>query len=354
MSLDVFRGMTIAAMILVNNPGSWKAVYPPLRHAVWNGWTPTDLIFPFFLFIAGVSVVFSFAGRKARGESRKYLVLHVLWRGVVLIAIGILLNMLIHPAWNGLRFFGVLQRIGLVYIFAAPLTLTTKPRTRFLITAVLLLGYWLLMILVPVPGIGRNQLTPTGNLASFVDFHLFPGRLWRTTWDPEGLLSTLPAIASALLGTLVGDAFLDSARSRISSKRITQLVAAGLVAVVLGELWGFEFPINKNLWTSSYVLFTGGLAIMLFLACYWTIDVKGWTRWARAFVFLGTNPLAIYAASDIVAVKVLPSIKAFAYPRWFAPLGPPAAVSCLWAAGYVALWWIAGWIMYRKAIFIKL
>jgi predicted acyltransferase len=352
-------------MILVNNPGSTTAVFAPLRHAVWNGWTLADLIFPFFLFIVGSSLVFSHERRLSRNPSPIAVVRHIARRTLVLIALGLLLNGMFLLPWPQIRIPGVLQRIGVVYFFGAFVTLLTSLRLRTVLTLVLLLGYWGLLMLTPVPGHGVGVLTPAGNLASFVDRHLLAGHLWRAGWDPEGVLSTLPAIATLLLGTFVGEWLRAHQRGDVATNDLTLsgscrlriivgLLIVGSLAVLGGQLWGRVFPINKNLWTSSFTLFSGGIAALVFAICYWLVDVQGWQRWGRPFLFMGMNPLTIYVASEIVGMGLLEGVRCFVYRHWLAPFLGAHVGSVSWAIAYLLVWCCVAWLMYRKAVFIKL
>jgi len=314
-SLDVFRGATIAAMILVNDPGSWSHIYPPLEHAEWNGWTPTDLIFPFFLFIVGVSLTLSFASRIARGISRRALVWHVARRSAVIFIIGLFLNGFPGFDFSSIRIMGVLQRIALCYLAAGLLYLftfqsqtfadgTSRVRANLRITAavtvILLVGYWALMTFVPVPGHGTGHLGKDDNLGAYIDRTLIGGHLWEEskTWDPEGFLSTLPAIASLLVGILTGE-WLRSDRD--AARKTLALAAAGLVLFVAGRSLHPFFPINKNLWTSSFVLFTSGCAMLALAACYWVVDVQSWRTWAKPFLVFGMNAILAYALAALVS-----------------------------------------------------
>ena len=245
-SLDAFRGLTIAGMILVNNPGSWSYVYGPLGHAPWHGWTPTDLIFPYFLFIVGVAIPFSFARRLGEGADRRALLRHVARRSVVIVGIGLAMRAVPDFDFGSMRLYGVLQRIGLVYFFAAGAYVMLERRARWATAVVLLFGYWALMTWVPVPGYGAGDLSPEGNLAAWIDRLAMEGRLYQGTWDPEGLLSTLPAIATSLLGIFTGE-WLRSDRE--GKETVKGLLLAGAALVPLGLVWGVVFPINKNLWT---------------------------------------------------------------------------------------------------------
>ena len=356
-SLDIFRGLTIAAMILVNDPGNWNAVYPPLLHAEWNGWTPTDLIFPFFLFIVGVSMVFSFASRQRRGDDRKALVLHALRRSAIIFAIGLFLNGAPFFPLGAWRVMGVLQRIALAYLATSLITLYFGKKSQIAWTAGILVGYGALMKLVPVPGFGAGVLTPEGNLAAFVDRKLLYNHLYvEHLWDPEGLLSTLPAVATTLLGVFCGQ-WLQSSRKQ--GIKVLGMVLAGGLGLLAGELWNRWFPINKNLWTSSYVLFTGGFALVFLALCYWLVEIRGWKRWGWPWLVYGSNAITVYALSSLVG-KISISVhvhgellKTWAYERWFAPLAKPLHASLLWASAYVLTFWVLAWVLYRKRIFIK-
>lgn len=353
-SLDAFRGITIAGMLLVNNPGSWSYVYPPLEHAEWNGWTPTDLIFPFFLFIVGVALSISLARRRETGADRSALLKKILFRSVIIILVGLLLNGFPRYALSTIRFAGVLQRIGLVYLIAASSWVLLSRRSVAVLTAALLLGYWALMTLVPVPGFGPGHLDPIGNLAQYIDSYLLAGHTWKPDWDPEGLLSTLPAIASCLLGGFTGDWLR---RQTPSARIVLQLLLAGFVLTGLGWFWGFWFPINKNLWTSSYVIFTAGAALITLAFCYWMIEVRRSRRWATPAYIFGANPLAVFVASGLMA-RILGrvtvgsadgsvSLQRWIYQEGFASWAGPLNGSLAYAIAFVLLWLLLMWPMYR-------
>ncbi|HWY22566.1 MAG TPA: heparan-alpha-glucosaminide N-acetyltransferase domain-containing protein [Candidatus Acidoferrum sp.] len=370
-SLDLFRGATIAAMILVNNPGNDHA-YWPLEHAQWNGWTPTDLIFPFFLFIVGVSLVFSFQSRLNRGNSRALLLRHAFLRAIIIFAIGLALNytvVLFSPS-DGLRIPGVLQRIGICYLVASILFLYVGPKTRALVVVGLLVGYWILMRFVPVPGFGvpgRNipLLHPDMNLAAYLDRKLLlwgTTSLYEVTRDPEGLLSTLPAIATALLGVFTGEWL----RSKYSSQtKALGMLAAGVAGLILGEVWGIWFPINKKLWTSSYVLFAAGFALVCLSLCYWATDIKRWRGgWTRPFLIFGRNSITIYTFAWFFAICLYvfsgqlhgEKLNGHDYivQRFFAPLGSPSFASLLFSLAFVLACLVPIWLMDRKKIFLKI
>jgi predicted acyltransferase len=340
-------------MILVNNPGS-TAAYWPLQHARWNGWTPTDLIFPFFLFIVGVSLMFSFESRLRRGDSRRALVLHTLRRSATIFAIGLLLNGLPNFQLATWRFPGVLQRIAVAYLAAAIIALYSRTTSRIAWIVLLLLGYWALIRFVPVPGYGVPArdiplLDPNANLAAFLDRKLMFGHLWEGTRDPEGVLSTMPAIATTLCGVLTAE-WLRSNRSPL--RKSAGMLAAGVAGITAGEIWGIWFPINKNLWTSSYVLFTAGCALVCLAICYWMVDVKlyrGW--WMRPFIIFGMNAIAAYVISELI--EGMFSWKEHLFQRTFAHAGPPAFASLLYSLAVVGVCFLPVWWMYRKQIFLR-
>ena len=362
-SLDVFRGLTMAGMVIVNNPGDWGNVYWPLLHADWNGWTPTDLIFPFFLFIVGVAITLS--KRTASTGS-------ILKRGAVIIAVGLFLAGFPRFDPSHWRIPGVLQRIGVCYAFAALAyhrvtggSGGSNPRAASVplavLAAVLMLVYWAAMTLIPVPGGVAGNLTAGNDLGAYVDRTVFGSHTWKPTWDPEGLLSTVPAIATTLLGTLAG-LWLRSDAS--ASRKAGMLAVAGAIAIAIGEAWHLVFPINKNLWTSSYVMFTGGAAAMFLALCYWTLDVKLWRGWSRPFVILGMNALALFAFSALL-VKTMArltitmndgtaiSSSRWAYTTLFAPYFAPKNASLAYALANLALLFLVLLWMYRRQIFLK-
>ncbi len=357
MSLDVFRGLTIAGMILVNNPGDWGHVYWPLEHAEWSGWTPTDLVFPFFLFIVGLSMVLSFDARRARGAGEGKLLLHALKRSAIIFALGLFLSGYPHFDPHTIRIPGVLQRIAVVYLLSSVLVLYLGRKARIAVAAVLLLGYWALMKLVPVPGYGAGVLTPDGNLAAYIDRALMYNHLYVAhRYDPEGILSTLPSIVTCLLGVFTGECL----RGKQPAQIVRGLLIGAAVGIAAGKFWNFWFPINKNLWTSSYVLFAAGMALALLALCYWTIDVRGWKLWWRPFLWYGLNPLAIYAvASFIGKASVVHKIgtatpKGLIFNRFFAHLfASPYVCSMSYGIAYVALFMVVAFGLYRAKIFIR-
>lgn len=364
-SLDVFRGATIAAMILVNNPGN-DFPYGPLKHSEWNGCTPTDLIFPFFLFIVGVSLSLSFRSRMRRGESKKTLLLHSVRRSTIIFLIGLFLNGFPYFHLATLRVAGVLQRIALAYLAAALITLYAETRGICLWIAGLLIGYWIAMRFIPVPGFGIPGsdiplLDPNANLSWYIDQHLLPGRMYEGTRDPEGILSTLPAIATALLGVLTGEWL---ATRRDAKRKTAGMLAFGVACVLAGQLWGIWFPINKKLWTSSFVLFTAGCALICLAVCYWITDVKLHRgAWTKPFVIFGSNAIAAYTLAELLsslgfsikfhAGRGIVTLQDYIYRHAFAQITPRALGSLAYSVALVFVCFLPMWWMYRKKIFLK-
>lgn len=387
-ALDVFRGLTVAGMLLVNNPGTWGAIYPPLEHAAWHGWTPTDLIFPFFLFIVGITTHLSLTARRARGASTSALVRQVLRRGALIFLCGLFLSwfpgftytpipdlpdasawdLVVHRLAH-VRTLGVLQRIGLAYTIGALLTLWLGWRQQVVALAVILFGYWALMTLVPVPGEGQIGLAlldePSRVLSAWVDRtvlgvpHLWVGSV---TWDPEGLLSTIPSAGTVLLGALMARVIAE--RERPLGDRLSTLFAAGCLAMVVGLCWGWVFPINKALWTSSYVVFTGGMAAVCLATCFWVIDVQQVRWWTRPFVVYGMNPLVAFLGSGLMAraiggIITWPtatgsiSLQQRVYQSAFASWLEPRNASLLYALAFVGFWYVVLLVMYKRGIVVK-
>jgi predicted acyltransferase len=351
--LDAFRGLTIAAMVLVNNPGSWDAVHPPLRHAAWHGLTPTDVVFPFFLFIVGLAIPLSLHGRSPMGAF-----VRVLRRAVVIFALGLVLNGFPAFDWSSIRIPGVLQRIAVCYVIAAALYLVTSWRTQSAVAAIVLLGYWGAMTLIAVPGHGAGDLSPEGNLAAWVDRVLLGPHIWRVSrvYDPEGVLSTLAAVATVLVGVLAGQWVL----SHRPPRTITMgLLLAGALGVAIGAEWANWFPVNKALWTSSYAVLTAGVALLAFGACYWAVEVCGWRRWAAPFVVLGVNALALYFLSSLTAAALTlvrvgeGHLRAAIYESVFASWAAPANASLAYAFAYLGAWWVVMALLSRFGIRLR-
>lgn len=362
-SLDVFRGATIAAMILVNNPVDWDYAYAQLRHAAWNGWTFTDMIFPFFLFIMGVSITFSLDRRKDLGDSNARVMLQIARRAVVLFLIGIVLTNFPRFDLDHFRIPGVLQRIALCYLFAALIYLETGYRGQVCWTIGLLAAYWLVLVLVPVPGVGAGVLEPGKSLPTYIDSVILGAHLWSNyvPWDPEGIGSTVPAVASTLIGVLAGHCLKSTATNESKSLR---LLASGLVLLLLGWVLSLWLPINKGLWTSSYSVFMGGWALICFAPLYWLVDVKGYERWSKPFTIYGKNAITAYILSvvlDGLLNRIRLSsptgrsvrLKMVVYDHFFKLTGPKAD-SLLYAITFVLVIFAVVWALHRKRIFLRI
>jgi predicted acyltransferase len=360
-SLDVFRGMTVAGMILVNNPGTWDAIYSPLEHSKWDGLTPTDLVFPFFLFIVGVSITLALERRADAGGSKRDLYLKIVRRTVIIFALGLVLTAFPYNDLATFRIPGVLQRIAVCYFCAAVIFLNTRWRAQAAIGVALLVLYWAAMKLIPVPGYGAGDLSMAGNLAAYVDRGVFGRHTWKPLYDPEGLLSTIPAIATTLCGVLTGH-LLRSRRAPL--EKVAAMFVAGLGLMVAGWAWNFWFPVNKALWTSSYVVLTAGMALELLAACYWLIDIKGYRAWAKPFLVFGTNALAVYFLSEftVLVASLIKFTRAdgsrtdllgLIYGKLFASWLAPINASLLFAVCTVLVWLGVMSILYRKRIFIR-
>jgi predicted acyltransferase len=362
-SLDVFRGLTIAGMVLVNNPGSWNHIHWPLAHAEWHGWTPTDLIFPFFLFIVGVAIPLAFGRRVDAGGTQRDLHLKVIKRTLIIFALGLFLNGFPYFNLSTIRIPGVLQRIAVCYLFASIIFLKTRARTQIIIAAALLLIYWLLMGSLSAPGFAPGDLSKEGSVASFIDRVVLGNHIWSQgkVYDPEGLLSTIPALATTLIGVLTGQ-WLRTIKS--DYEKVAGMFVAGTCCLVIGWAWHPFFPINKSLWTSSYVLFTGGLALQFLAFCYWLIDIKNYRAWAKPFVVFGVNAIALFVGTGIMAklmgiIKIpladgsRPALKSLIYSSLFAWWSQPKVASLAFAIAFILLWLGLMWILYRRKIFIK-
>lgn len=363
LSLDIFRGITILGMILVNNPGSWLNIYSPLEHSKWNGCTPTDLIFPFFLFIVGVTTTMSLSKYRGGDHKKTDVIYRLIRRSLTIFLLGLFLSGFPNFDLSTIRIPGVLQRIAVVYFFVSIIFLNVRRENLIYIIGALLLVYWGLMTLVPVPGFGAPNLEPSTNLGAWLDRLLLDGHLWSAskTWDPEGLLSTIPAIGTSLLGVLTGY-WLRSDNDKTT--KTVWMFFYGVVLMALGYVWDFWFPINKSLWTSSYVVYTGGLALVFLAFCYWVIDVQNTKWWIKPFHIYGTNAIAVFFLSGLVArllylIKVsnsdgtIVSLKYFIYSNLFLPIASPINASLLFAISYIAFWLFVIWLLYRKQIFIK-
>jgi predicted acyltransferase len=392
-SLDVFRGLTIAGMLLVNDPGTWSAIYPPLAHAAWHGWTPTDLIFPFFLFIVGITTHMSMESRRARGATESEITRSIIRRGAIIFLLGFLMAGFPFFTWTAIpgnpdpsfldrvvdrlhhwRIMGVLQRIGVCYIAAALIAQRTTFRQQVLTVVGLLFGYWFIMTALPVPGSGvLGQLAlakPDATLAAWFDRLLLDwtrfglgNHNWASsrTWDPEGILSTIPAIGTALLGVLTGRWL---SQPKPIDERLTAMFSIGGIGMMVGLMWGWAFPINKSLWTSSYVVFTAGMAAVSLAAIIWLVDLKKFDWWTKPFVHFGVNPILAFVGSGVMARIIYSLIKvdydgksvalqSAIYQSAFASWLEPKNASLAFALSYVLLWYVIVYVLYRKRIFLK-
>ena len=392
-SLDVFRGLTIAGMLLVNNPGTWDSIYPPLEHATWNGWTPTDLIFPFFLFIAGVTTHLSLTARRARGDDEGAIRRQIIRRGLLIFLLGFLVNGFPFFTWGDIpgiahptflqrvidrpfhwRIMGVLQRIGLAYMVAALLSQGKTVKRQVVTIVVLLYGYWFAMTLLPVPGSSpMGQLVlgdPSRTMAAWWDRLLLDwsrfglgNHTWvnSVTWDPEGIFSTIPAIGTAMLGNLLGQWI---ATKRPLAERLNGMFAAGALGMMAGLMWNWSFPINKSLWTSSYVVFTAGMAAVAIATIMWIVDVHQMKRWTKPAVIYGMNPMVAFVGSGVMArliysifkvnydgkpIALETAIYRSAFASWLDPVNASLAFACT----FVLFWFGILYILYRKKIFFK-
>src|SRR5438552_13384210 len=388
LSLDVFRGITIAGMLLVNDPGTWGAIFPPLEHAEWNGWTPTDLIFPFFLFIVGITTHLSWSMPAARGDYYSTHVIYVLRRGVIIYLLGFAMAMFPFYQWGTIaslpnatgwdriiyriehvRFLGVLPRIAIVYVCAALLTLKTTLKQQIIIIATLLFEYWFAMTLIPVPG--ENELgalvvhTHDRNLAAYLDrLILGTNHTWigSVTFDPEGPLSTIPAIATAMLGVIAGRWI--ALKEKPLLERISGLFAAGSIGKVIGLMWNWSFPINKNLWTSSYVMFTAGMACVTLATVMWIVDYSSVKGWTKPFGGFGVNPIVAFVGSGVMARLIYTlwhvtyngksvSLVEAIYQSVYLPWLPPRVASLVFAISFVLLWYGILSVLYRRKLILK-
>jgi predicted acyltransferase len=374
LSLDAFRGATIAGMIMVNNPGSWSTIYPQLEHASWNGWTFTDFIFPFFLWIVGVAMTLSFAKRVEQGANKVQLMGHVFRRAIIIFALGLFLaafpfGLLFGHQFSltNLRIPGVLQRIAVCYLIASAIFLWSNVRGQIAWIVGLLASYWLMVMLIPVPGFGAGVVNqPTGSLCWWIDSTVLAGHTWRGApvpgFDPEGIVSTIPAIATTLLGVLTGH-WLRTSRS--PEEKTVWMFVAGEFLMLLGAIFDMWLPINKNMWTSSYVIFMAGWALVIFAMFYWLIDVKGYKKWALPFTIYGMNAITVFVLSGLIAktlglIKVaaadgtMISLQHLIYTSVFVPIASPLNASLLFAICFIGVMFLVVWGMWKLKWFVKI
>lgn len=363
-SLDAFRGVTIAAMILVNNQGDWGHVYPVLRHASWHGWLGADIVFPFFLFAVGASIFLALQSHRNSGMSPDKTFPSVLRRTVILIALGMLLNLFPFFNLSQARIPGVLQRIGLCYCFGAVIFLYCTDKLQIIISIALVAVYGALLFWVTPSGLGHGSLEPCCNLPGFIDSIIFPGHTYEHApapgFDPEGLLSTIPAITSTMLGVFAARRICSHITE---SRKMVGLIAGGAVMIAAGLLLDYIIPINKNLWTPSYVLFMGGMAVVVLSLLYYLCDIKKNSIITSPFLVLGRNAIAVYILSSIAGKAMISimvpfgnaevPVKTFIYTMLFASWLDPFVASLLYAVLFLILWFLIMYILYRRRIFIN-
>ena len=381
-------------MLLVNDPGTWSAIYPPLEHAAWHGWTPTDLIFPFFLFIVGITTQLSLTARRARGDDERAITRQILRRGALIFLFGFLINGFPFFTWGAVpghpdptflervvdrlenwRIMGVLQRIGLAYLVSALIASRASLKTQLITTAAILIGYWVVMTALPVPGtngtpgallLDRGETTMAAYWDRvFLDWRRFGlgNHLWinSLTWDPEGILSTAGAIGTALLGNVAGR-WIGEPRPLL--ERVAGLFAVGAIAMMVGLMWHWSFPINKSIWTSSYVVFTAGLASVALATILWVMEIQGWRKWTAPFVTYGLNPMVAFVGSAVMARLIYSILKvesngqrialqAWIYQTFFASWLAPRNASLAFALAFVAFWYGVLLMLQRRNIVFR-
>ncbi len=350
-SLDAFRGAVMAFMIMVNNNGSERDAYAQLRHAEWHGWTLTDTVFPSFVWIVGVSITLSLGKRLAAGVPRGQLLLAALRRAAILFTLGMAVYAFPHFDPSTQRILGVLQRIAICYLIASAIYLWCGVRGQIAWLAGLLAAYWLLMTFAPVPGFGSGRLDVEGNFAHYVDRMVLGAHNYRHThdWDPEGIVSTLPAIATALFGVLAGRV-LQLRRSL--AERTTWMFLTGALLVAAAWALSFTMPINKKLWTDSFCLFMAGLDFTACAVCIWVIDGLGWKRALQPAVIMGMNPIAIYLASEFGA-ELIEGVQPRIYRTVFVPLASPANASLLYSLAFMGVMFLIAYFMHRQRWFLR-
>ena len=356
-SLDALRGFTMAAMIVVNYPGSEQSVYFTLRHTLWNGLSFTDQVAPFFLFFVGASIAFAYTKRLAEGTSRRSMYQKILVRSLKIYAVGMFLNLMPQFDFHQIRWTGTLQRIAVVFLISAFLYLNTTFRQQAWLAAILLVGYWLALTCIPTPGVGKVMLEPGVNIVAWVDSRFLPGRMWRGNWDPESILTTITSVVTCITGMLAGQLMLGN---KSPQEKVNYLMTAGVFAAIAGYFWGLAFPVNENLWTSSFVLVTSGFAALLFGAFYFLVDIRGHTAGTLPGIIFGANAITVYFLADVWALFFYEakfgghSLNEQFVDQLSALGADPRLASLLYALLFVAVNFIPAWWLYRKRIFIKL
>jgi predicted acyltransferase len=356
-SLDALRGFTIAAMVMVNFPGSEQFVYFTLRHSKWNALSFTDNVAPLFLFVIGVSIVLAYSKKMHEPVSKTTLYKKIIFRSLKIFAVGMFLNLMPDFDFTAIRWTGTLHRIAIVFLCCALLYLHTTWKQQAWIAAILLVAYWLVLTRVPVPGIGKVMLEPGVNIVAWVDNKLLPGRMWQGTWDPESILTNITSIVTGITGMLAGRLMISNLPP---AQKVCYLMTAGVFSAITGFFWGLVFPVNENLWTSSFVLVTSGFASLLFGALYFIIDMLGKTAWTRPGIIFGANAITVYVMADIFALFFY-RLKFGGLPLNELTVGKliglglqPELASLLYALFFVCINFIPAYWLYRKKIFIKL
>ena len=355
-SIDALRGFDmfwitggatfIASFLALFNLPLFDSLTQQFHHVAWNGFRFYDLIFPLFVFIMGASMVFSFHKRIERGDSKKDLYINVVKRTLTLFILGLIHNGLFNFDFSNFRYAGVLQRFALCYFFASIIFINTNIKGQAIFAAAILILYWAAMALIPVPGFGAGVLTPEGSLAAFIDQQFLPGRFCCYEFgDNEGIMSTIPAVASTLLGMLTGH-LLRSSFSQI--KKVQWLLIAGISSLLLAKLWNFAFPINKNLWSSSFVLYAAGWSLLLLCLFYWLIDIRGYQKWAFPFIVIGLNPITIYVAQSLFDFSIIANIFIHGF------VDQLGIFSLFFKAlSVLSVKWLFLYFLYKKKIFLK-
>ena len=356
-SLDALRGLTIMFMILVNNPGSWKYVLHPLGHAKWHGCTPTDLVFPFFLFIMGAAMAFSLSKYYNSGASLWPVYKKIIRRTVILFLLGFILNYAFEFDLSAVRIPGVLQRIALCYFFSAVMVIHLKPRTQIITSVLLLLAYWIMMVWIPFEGKGADHWAYESNFAKFFDSLIIKGHTWKPDFDPEGIISTITSIVTTMSGYFTG---LWLRRKMDENEKIIHMFTAGNIMIVIGLFLEYWMPINKSIWTASYVIYTSGIAIVFLAIFYWVVDIKGFKSIGTPFIIFGSNAITVYFASSLFG-KILytvrigdSSLKELLWSGFYEPVFGPWLGSVMYAVIFIAVWYAVAHVMYNKKVFIKI
>lgn len=353
LSLDAFRGLTMLFMVLVNNGGG-PISYPPLQHSDWNGWTMTDTVFPSFLWIAGVAITLALGRRLEAGEAPGKLLKIVFRRAVIIYVLGLLVYAFPHFSLSHQRLLGVLQRIAICYLAASVIYLYCGVRTQIIWIISLFAVYWGMMAFINVPGYGPGNLTVEGNFAHYIDRIVLGTHNYAQTktWDPEGIVSTLPAIGTALLGVMAGHIL----RLPIPlALRRNRLLIAGGFLIALGLIWNLKLPINKKLWTDSFATFMAGLDFVVLAAFVWLVDERGIRKWIKPLTITGMNAITVYLASEFLSefLDATPLHREI-YGRFFAPNASPMNASLLWALSFTLLMYLLAWFLYRRRWFLRI